>query len=262
MFSLIALTVIEASRGTIVAASAEADRAHAQAAAEAGLAIALRDLANGGPGGAASIDGRVRQLRFDTADLAIAIQDEQGKIPLNALDEKQARRMFAELGLSGEPLDIATDSFLDWLDEDEEPRAHGAEQDYYAASHIRARNGPLRSVAETGLIRGIGKPLADRLENVATVHFGVGSFEPAHASLMVIRVIKGEEEGAVDLINRQREIAGQRTALETGGQNTLIGHPLTIEVKARIGTDTRAHIRQIVILTGRAATPYVLKERY
>ncbi len=262
VFALIALMVIEASRGTIVAASAEADRARAQAAAEAGLAIALRDLVNSGPGGAVPIDGRVRHLRFGDATLTVAIQDERGKIPLNALEREQARRMFAELGLSGEQLDIATDSFLDWIDDDEEPRPYGAERAYYAPLRIHPRDGALRSVTEMGLIRGVGKPLADRLEDVASVHYGVGSFEPAHASLMAIRVIEGEERGAIDLLNRQRELAGQRAALEIGSPNALIGRPLTIAVEARLGGHSRSRLRQIVILTGLAANPYVLKDRY
>lgn len=262
VFSLIALMVIEASRGTIVAASAEADRARVHAAAEAGLAIALRNLVNAGPGGTPPIDGRLQNMRFEGADLAIAIQDERGKIPLNALDAKQTRRMFEELGLSGEALDTATNSFLDWLDDDDDPRPNGAESEYYKSQGIRPRNGALQSVAETSFIRGVGKPLADRLEAIATVHFGGGSFEPAHASLTAIRVIEGEDQGAIDLIKRQRELSGQRTALSIGDSAGLIGRPLTIAVDARIGQRARSHIRQIVILTGRTSAPYVLKERY
>lgn len=259
VFALIALMVIEGSRGTIVAASAEADRARVRAAAEAGLAIALRDLVNGG---AVPIDGRVRRLRFGDATLAIAIQDERGKIPLNALERRQAQRMFAELGLTGQRLDVATDSFLDWIDEDEDTRPNGAERAYYAPMRIRPRDGALRSVAEVALVRGVDKALADRLESVATVHYGVGSFEPAHASLMAIRVIEGEEGGAIDLLNRQRELSGQRSALEIERQGALMRRPLTIDVEARLGQTARARVRQIVILTGSAANPYVLKERY
>lgn len=262
VFALIALTVIEASRGTIVAASAEVDRARAHAAAEAGLAIALRNLMNGGPGGAPPIDGRVQHLRFENADLAIAIQDERGKIPLNALDSSLSRRLFEELGLSGDRLDIATDSFLDWIDDDDDPRPNGAENGYYKDMGIRPRNGNLLSVAEMALIRGVGKPLADKLEAIATVHFGSGSFEPKHASLAAIKVIEGENNGAIDLIERQRELAGQQTALAIESSKDLIGHPLTIEINASIGQNAHSYIRQIVILTGRASAPYVFKERY
>lgn len=260
VFALIALMVIEASRGTIVAAGAEADRARVQAAAEAGLAIALRNLMNAGPGGA-SIDGRVQHVRFGEADLAIAIQDERGKIPLNALSAAQTRRLFEELGLSGDRLDVATDSFLDWLDDDDDPRPSGAEGGFYAPQGLHPRNGMLLSVAETALIRGVGKPLADRLEAIATVHFGNGSFEPAHASLTAIKVMEGEEKGAIDLIERQKELAGQRTAIALVDTGTLIGRPLSIEVEARIGQQARSRIRQIVILTGRASQPYILKDR-
>ena len=79
----------------------------------------------------------------------------------------------------------------------------------------------LLSVAETALIRGVGKPLADRLEAIATVHFGNGSFEPAHASLTAIKVMEGEEKGAIDLIERQKELAGQRTAIALVDTGTL-----------------------------------------
>ena len=56
--------------------------------------------------------------------------------------------------------------------------------------------------------------------------------------------------------------AFKRTALEITQKGALIGRPLTIEVEARLGQTTRTRLRQIVILTGRAASPYALKERY
>lgn len=262
VFAMIALLVIEAGRGTMVSAGADIGRARAQAAAEAGLAMALRDLLNAGPAGAPPIDGRVRHVRFDGADLAIAIEDERGKVPVNALEEDQARRLFEALGLSGERLDIATDSFMDWGDDDDEPRPHGAEAPYYAPHGIRPRNGTLRSIGEMAQIRGLDAELARRLESIATVHFGRGSFEPDHATPAAIRVIEGETRGAVDIINRERETAGQRTALALGTNDSLAGRPLTIRVGARTPDGARAQIRQIAILTGRAATPYVLRERY
>lgn len=262
VFATIALMVISATRGTVISASAEIGRARAQAAAEAGLALALRDLLNAGPAGAPPIDGQVRHVRFDGADLAIAIEDERGKVPVNALEEDQARRLFEAVGLSGERLDIATDSFMDWADDDDEPRPNGAEAPHYASHGIRPRNGLLRSVGEMAQIRGLDAELVRRLESIATVHFGRGSFEPGHATPAAIRVIEGETRGAVDIISRQREMAGQRAALALGTNDSLVGRPLTIRVEARTADGARVQIRQIAILTGRAAAPYVLKDRY
>lgn len=262
VFALIALMVIEASRGSVVTAGAEVDRARAEAAAEAGLAMALHDLLHPGAAGMPPIDGRVRRVRYGAATLSIAIEDEQGKVPLNSLEGEQVRRLFAELGLSGERLDIATDSFLDWVDDDDDPRPNGAEASYYALSGIRPRNGMFRSVGEVAQVRGCGNDIARRLETIATVHFGNGRFRPEHASLEAIRVVKGDTEGAVDLVNRQRAIAGQRTELSIDEDQSLVGRPLTIEVDARLDDGARVNYRQIAVLTGRASQPHVLRERY
>lgn len=246
----------------ITAAGAEFGRAKATAAADAGLAIALQSLLSRGPSGAIPLDGRVRHVRFDGNNLAISIEDEQGKVPLNAIDEGQARRLIAAMGVTGDRLDILTDSFLDWLDEDDSPRRNGAEREYYAPLGIRARDGMLRSIAETALIRGFDTALANRLETIATVHFGRGSFKPQHASPIAINVIMGEDGGAVDLLNRQRALAGQETALTTQNGSTLVGRPLTIRVEATRADGSAARFRQIVILTGREDAPYALRERY
>lgn len=261
VFAVIALMVIEANRGSVVTVAAEVDRARAEAAAEAGVAMALNDLLHPGPAGLPPIDGRVRQIRYGAANLAIAIEDEQGKIPLNALDDDQVRRLFGELGLSGDRLDMAADSFLDWIDEDEDVRPNGAELSFYAPSGIHPRNGPLRSVGEVALVRGVDTDIARRLAGIATVHFGTGQFRPEHASLIAIRVIEGDTEGAVDLVNRQRELAGQQTALAIGEELSLVGRPVTIRVDARLDGGAHVVLWQIAILTGRAVQPYVLRER-
>ncbi len=60
------------------------------------------------------------------------------------------------LALPGMTEDVA-DAILDWLDEDEDTRPYGAESDYYStlATPYSASNGPLRSVEELLLVRGV-----------------------------------------------------------------------------------------------------------
>lgn len=258
VFALIALMIVEAGRGTTVAATAEIERARAQAASEAGLAIAVGQLLSG----EAALDGRTRRFRYHDADVAVTVQDERGKVPLNALEEAEARRLFEVLGLTGERLEIATDSFLDWTDDDDDVRPNGAEVDQYAAEGIRPRNGPLRSVAEAALIRGVGSDLAERMAAFTSVNFGNGSFDATRASISAIRVMEGDDRGAIDIINRQREIAGDRTALTIDSLSALKGRPLTVAVEARLESGARSGFRQIVILTDRATKPYVLLERF
>lgn len=61
------------------------------------------------------------------------------------------------LALPGMTIDIA-DSILDWLDEDDIPREYGAEfDDYYSTlpSPYRPKNGPINSIEQLLLIRGV-----------------------------------------------------------------------------------------------------------
>ncbi len=62
----------------------------------------------------------------------------------------------ALMQLPGMTLELA-DAILDWIDEDDEPREFGAEIDYYSAQQpaCRPRNGPLASLAELLMVRGI-----------------------------------------------------------------------------------------------------------
>lgn len=58
--------------------------------------------------------------------------------------------------LPGMSIDIA-DAILDWLDEDEEPRPYGAELEYYSTlpTPYAPKNGPIESVEELLLVRGV-----------------------------------------------------------------------------------------------------------
>jgi type II secretory pathway component PulK len=86
------------------------------------------------------------------------LEDESTRLNLNALIaiEKKApgtgRQML--MGLPGMTDDIA-DSILDWMDQDEEPREFGAESEYYAGFGYAPKNGPLESIEELLLVRGI-----------------------------------------------------------------------------------------------------------
>jgi general secretion pathway protein K len=69
-------------------------------------------------------------------------------------------------------------------------------------------------------------------------------------------------EGGVDspaAINRQRELDGQRTAIELGEDIDLVGRPLMISVEAIRPSGARAVRQMVVELTGSAVRPYVVR---
>lgn len=260
LFASLALVLVSGTRGGVVMASAEGDRAEANAAVDAGLALALSGLVDAGPIGSWPIDGRVRNETFGRAKLAIRIDDERGKLPINQLDEVQIGRLLERVGLRGERLNIAADSLRDWLDEDDQLRGSGAERDWYASRGIVPRNGPLISFEELSAIRGFDAALVERLRPIITLHWGGGPFEARHASLDAIAVMSEDGEDPVAQIERAREIAGQVTALSFNVEGGLIGRPLTVTVDATLPNGAHASQRTLVELTGSSVRPYVLRQ--
>ena len=101
--------------------------------------------------------------RASRGSLAAGLISESAKLNINALDlsrgaaiESRAR-LTAFVNLTPQ----MADSLLDWIDKDDEPRAFGAEADWYAENSpkIRPANGPVRHVSELVSIRGFNERL-------------------------------------------------------------------------------------------------------
>lgn len=260
VFALMALTLIEAGQAQTGTIAAEAGQARASAAADAGLALALDGLLVKDRANRWSLDGRTREFRFGAARLQVRVEDERGKVPLNLLDEQTAARLMETAGLgSGERARIAADALLDWTDDDEEPRRAGAENNYYRDRGIRPRNGSLQSVDELVQIRGFDPVTVNRMRPYVTVNFGRGSFDARFAHPAAIGVMLEGGRDSPQAISRQRELDGQRTAIELGDAVDLSGRPLMIVVDASLPDGARAVRRTTIELTGSPVRPFVVR---
>jgi len=91
----------------------------------------------------------------------MGLADESGKLNLNVLsritgddEEGQERAQFILLAIPGMTIEIA-DAILDWIDKDDDARLNGAEFDYYEPLGYECKNGPIESLDELLLIRGV-----------------------------------------------------------------------------------------------------------
>jgi len=259
IFALLALSGISAMRAAVITGTAEVDSAKAAAAADAGVALAIHHLLDPDDRARWTIDGQTRRARFDDAILAVRVEDERGKVPLNLLEEAQVTAMLEAVGLEGQALRTARDSFLDWVDDDDEARADGAERRYYAPLGYAPRNAGLSSVGELGRIRGFSPALVARLSHFVTVNFGAGAFDVRFAQPAAIGVMYGGGEDGPAAIARARELAGQRTALAFGDAADVIGRPLSIHVEATLPTGARAERTVVIELTGTDTRPYIVR---
>ena len=264
IFALMALTIINVTRSSTLMASAEIDRAKLSAAADAGIAIAVHGLMLNDPSQRWAIDGKVRREVFERTALDIIVEDERGKIALNLINKSEVEAMFAEFGLQGLELEAAVDSFLDWRDEDDDPRPRGAEFEVYAPKQIKPRNGELRTLGELALISGIGPELAQRMIPFTTVNFGTGEFDPRYASDLAKRVSSINEisNGLFDSADSEAAKLGRTIeALRTRRTDSLVGRPLTIRVTAKQPPDKSAQRTAIIELTGSEVRPFVIRAR-
>lgn len=259
VFAMLSGAIVAATRGSVVTARAESDQAQAAAAADAGIALALHGLLSTDPAYRWSIDGRQRKQTYGDAQLIIRIEDERGKVPISLIDEGQLTRLLEEIGLSGSRLRLARDSFMDWVDDDDDPRPDGAERAYYRPSGFAPRNGSLLTIDELARVRGFDAALVERLRPAITVNYGSGPFDARYANPLALGIML---EGGADsplAIQRKRELAGQVTAIELESQADIVGKPLSIIVEASLANGARTRRTEIVELTGSEARPYVVR---
>lgn len=256
-----ALAMTQAARGTLAGAGAELDRARLDAGTEAGTAIAIAALSRTDRTARWSPDGRPRGFAFAGLALTVRVEDERGKVPLNQITDEQVRALLEAAG-AGDRLEVLTDAFLDWRDDDDEVRPDGAELGYYEPRGRFPRNGALRTIDELADIRGFDPALIARLRPLVSVYSDQREgFDDRFASPEALTVMSGGGPDSPQAIERARERAGQRVAIELAPAESLNGRPLTIRVTARDGHGGASELATIVQLTGAPSPRYIVRQR-
>ncbi|MFO7803237.1 MAG: type II secretion system protein GspK [Desulfovermiculus sp.] len=99
----------------------------------------------------------------------VSIVDLSGKVSINEVDEPLLRDILSACGVQmGVGQTTVINSILDWMDQDDQHRQEGAEKDYYMGLEppYRPKNGPLESIEELLLIKGIDRDLFHGNEEV------------------------------------------------------------------------------------------------
>lgn len=239
LFALFALALQISARGAFAGTDASAVRSRLAAAAEAGTMLAIHGLAETDARQRWPMDGRPRRLQFEQIDLEITVEDESAKIPINAIDERQARAMFAAAGAGSEIRDRLADAFLDWRDGDEDRRPFGAEAADYTG--VQPRNGGLHRVDELLSIQGMTPAVFERLRPAVSVHGG--RFDDRHAGPLALAVMSG----------------GRRGGAVVAYDDSLAGRVLHVRVLAR-SPRGRLASDAIVEFTGSESRPWVIRQ--
>lgn len=184
VLTTVALTFGSQTRVELLIANAGVRRAVALAAARSGVARALAELAADetvwdGPDepwrraddrlhaarvGADEQAGTFSLLRDDhenDTQLAFGLQDEASKLNVNTATRPELVALLVQLSFPDVSVDDVADAILDWRDADDQPRAYGAENEYYLSLErpYYAKNAPFETVEELLMVRGINQRL-------------------------------------------------------------------------------------------------------
>lgn len=263
LFASVSLFIIDANRGDTALVQARADRARLDAAAHAGLMMALHGLGMEDRANRWPIEGTPRQIHFAGALLTIVVEDERGKVPINGSGESVLRRLLSGAGMRGRQLDTLAAAILDWIDEDNAVRLDGAEAAAYGAAgaDVAPRNGKIRTIEELLQVRGMTADILTTISPSATLFFGEpGTFSEKTATPLAIMAMLGKSEDSAEVQARQKDMAERdKPALDIADGISLIGRPLTVRVQAEIpGGGRVAHVT-IAQLTGNHAQPFRLR---
>jgi len=194
LLALVAAAFATVARSHIKLAAGAGAVARAEALADAGVHLAVLDLVAARESGPDS-----RRLALDStpfvcsagggATLAIAVQDEAGKVDINIAGPVPIRALVLGSGVrAGE---AAADAILDFRDEDDARRPSGAERaEYLAAGRLYGpRNGPFLAVEDLAGVLGLTQADADRLRPFVTVYSGLGGVDASVAPRALVEAL-------------------------------------------------------------------------
>lgn len=253
-FAYVAVAATESARSDLTSARAEADRAKLSADADAGIALAVHGLGLSDPAQRWRLAGEHREIAFDGATMAISVEDEAGKVPLNFVFAPQIRRLFLFGGAEPAQADALSAELLDLRDGADRPGGSGRPEDTQQAAH-----GPLASLDELATLKGMTPALYARIAPVTTVTSPVMRFDLRTASSLAVAVMTPNLADTPALIEAQRAQAGERAVFDDIQAIPLAGRMLTVRVDVADGHGAGMQRTAVVELTGAPARPYLVR---
>lgn len=214
LLSVIAGSLVFSSRTEVLMAGNLASLAQAEAAADAGVYIAVAELARPQKDPLRwKGDGLTRLWEFRGARAQVTILDESAKVDLNSAPPALLKGLFLAAGLAEPDADALSDAVTDWRDQDDLRSLHGAEKAEYASAgrNFGPANAPFETIEELRQVLGVSDELFRRLEPLVTVHSRQAGINTDVAPREVLLALPGASPEQVDTFMEQR-----RALLEQG----------------------------------------------
>ncbi len=267
LLTVIANSMVFSLRSDVQVAANNAGSARAEAAADAGVYKAIRELVR------PTTDplrwqgnGLTHEWLFDDVAMRVTIIDEAGKIDLNAAPETLLGSLFRSLGVDETLAVSLADAIVDWRDPDDLRRVNGAEKEDYVAAgkDYVPRNANFETIEELRLVLGMNDDLFRRAAPLVTVYSGRSGVSSSVAPRAVLMALPGMTPEQVDAYLAERQtllaqglpVSEAPFALVSAAQR--VGDTFSIQVHAVLG-DNIAFFREAVArVTANPKAPVVI----
>ncbi len=211
------------------------DSTQARYAAEAGISRAAWELRNFDPLTMWVPDGRQYTFEFEGTKVSIEVQDESGKIDINAAGINTLTLMFKAVGVEQEEADKLAAAVIDWRDVDDLLTLNGAEDNDYESADLSygAADAPFTTIGELQQVLGMNYELFAKLQNEITIYGGMDRPNPAFASELGLQMIEG-----IDPVLAQQLLALRRQFRPGDPAGAAAVLPDGTPLLAQVGTGT------------------------
>lgn len=220
------------------------ENAKAEALADAGVYQGIAGLAIPIEEGGLRVDGTVYAWAFGDGEVRFAIHDEGGKIDLNGASVDLLHGLFRVVGLDDQEAAALADAIVDFRDDDNDRRPHGAEDPDYQAAGLpnQAKDAPFELVEELLQVKGVTGELYLRLRPSLTVYTGEGIPDSSTAPPEVLAALSAilPEDLEQDTAQEEEEGVEQREGEQAAIPSTPFSTSLSILEDG--GTDARSKL--------------------
>jgi general secretion pathway protein K len=272
LLSVIAAGLVSQTHAELQIARNMKETAQARALAEGGVFLAIPHLLDPSLETKWQPDGQERIVEYGGGTIRIALQDEAGRIDLNAAPDELLAGLFAVLGVGSEETTRLVDAIADWKDSGDLHRLNGAKRDDYRRAGLPwvPRNGPFEAVEELRLVLGMTPALYARALPLVTIYSQNARVNPATASAEVLQALPGARPAEIARFVQARDRAEAERAQTgrvlaplppmTGLEQFLAPGPSRVVTIRSEGQTPGGglFVREAVVdMTGKADNPYV-----
>lgn len=260
LLSTIAAALVVQVRSHSAISTTESNAASAEALADAGVYHAIARLINEQES-PLRLDGVPYQAQIAGRTVTITVQDELGKIDINAGNGEILARLLRAAGLDAREAAALVDRMNDWRDADDLRRVHGAEKRDYAArgSLYGPRNAPFRSLEELKLIAGVNEDLFMKVASNLTVYSHGDFIDPVTAPPAVLAALghsTAQIEREVAERGRLTSNTSEWSAIASSRDSERAGRAFTIGAEVTVRERKNVVRTAVVRLTGDSFQPF------